>query len=182
MPLACLLRRPSGQPLGGRDPSRNPASNAEPSHPGPGTATQGATAAPMGGDGHDDGGDRHQPLDDLSRLVEPAHLCVTGRKKAVSWHPVGMLLQRSEQIVLACSNRPAKKWPTPIPMKGFPVWSCGLRRKAVSKWSIARGDCPAHSLSQPLRCQPKAKLGFSDTARSINAMAALISSPKYPSV
>src|SRR5260221_7663283 len=63
----------------------------------------------MGGDGHDDGGDRPQPLDDLSRLVESAHLCVTGRKKGVSWRPVGMLLKRWEQHCLGFLKSPGEK-------------------------------------------------------------------------
>src|SRR6516162_4783197 len=36
------------QPLGGIDPSRNSASNTEPPNPGPGAATQGATAGALG--------------------------------------------------------------------------------------------------------------------------------------
>src|SRR5438445_3293311 len=40
--------RPGGQPLGGGDPSRNPASNTEPPNPGPGAATQGATTGALG--------------------------------------------------------------------------------------------------------------------------------------
>src|SRR5260370_42093835 len=40
--------RPGGQPLGGGGPSRNPASNTEPPNPGPGAATQGATAGALG--------------------------------------------------------------------------------------------------------------------------------------
>src|SRR6516162_989413 len=39
--------RPGGQPLGGGDPSWNPASNTEPPNSGPGAATQGATAGAL---------------------------------------------------------------------------------------------------------------------------------------
>src|SRR5258707_6423322 len=40
--------RPGGQPLGRGDPSWNPASNAEPSYPGPGTAVESAAAGALG--------------------------------------------------------------------------------------------------------------------------------------
>src|SRR5258708_2691694 len=40
--------RSGGQPLGGGDPSRNPACNTEPPNAGPGAATQGATAGALG--------------------------------------------------------------------------------------------------------------------------------------
>src|SRR5262252_10621175 len=40
--------RPGRQPLGGGDPSWNPASNTEPPNSGPGAATQGATAGALG--------------------------------------------------------------------------------------------------------------------------------------
>src|SRR6516165_5949244 len=38
--------------------------------------------------------------------------------------------------------------------------ACGLSRREVSKWLIASSGCPAHSLSQPLVTQPRAKLGL----------------------
>ena len=104
---------------------------------------------------------------------------VTGREKSMGWDPIRLFLQRPEaRLALASSSRPAKKWATPMPMSGLARCSRGLRRNEVSKCFIARSGSPAHALSQPLHCQPRAELGLSFSPWSTRAIATSISSPK----
>ncbi len=47
--------------------------------------------------GDQDGGDSPQPLDDLSRFVEPPHMCIAGRESAQCMREARSLLQRGKE-------------------------------------------------------------------------------------
>ena len=95
----------------------------------------------------------------------------------IGWCPGSVLLQPPEQHRPGILQLSSKEVGRAVPSRDdcLPV---GFSLNEVSKWVMATSDCPAHSLTQPLISQPRAKLGLSSSARSISSTAALISSPK----
>ena len=54
-------------------------------------------------------GDVAQPLDDVARLIEPAHMGVAGGEKAVRLRPTRILLDSEEQFRPRLIKAPARR-------------------------------------------------------------------------
>ena len=66
---------------------------------------------------HHDGRDTSKALDEFARLIQPTHVRVTGREKAVGGSPIRIRRKSLSSRSAALSKRLAKKWPRPIPKR-----------------------------------------------------------------
>ena len=125
-----------------------------------------------------DRGNGAQPRADLSRVVESTHLRIAGGDIAIRLWAAWILLDREEQFRHGLIKAPGQK------MRGSyhverPA-DAGAGTEAQRSFNMLDRDIGLARpfLSMPLRCQPRAKLGLSATARSTSAIITPISSPK----
>jgi hypothetical protein len=97
---------------------------------------------------HDLRRDLAQTVNDLSRVVGPAHMGVAGSKAAVRSREVRSSSIARRRFATASSKRRLKRRAVPIPLIGLPGRARGLRRREASNSSIAISGRPAHSLSR----------------------------------
>ena len=100
-----------------------------------------------------------------ARLVQPSHMRIASGEKTISCCRATLLYRPSS---IAAALEPSAKnghprWPVHVPdLRGW------LRRRDVSTCSIASSGRPAYA-EKTAHYQPRAKLGLSARARSINS-------------
>ena len=127
---------------------------------------------------HDDSRNGSQPVEYRSCLVDPPHMRVARSEIAIWVGEAWILLNGQEKLRCCLVEAPAGE------VRGAYYKErradAGAGTEAQRSFNMLDRDIGLARpfLSMPLRCQPRAKLGLSARARSINAIIAPISSPK----